>query len=221
MYWLLSYPRSGNTFVRYCVEYLSKHPTVDWPAICERVGGMGVDMSKPVIMFKSHTYNPKNHDIEGCDGLIFIIRDYKEVIVRHNKEGDRKFATVLDRFMAETVGVGNTTGADYIAALQAYDQRKNKKMIVYYEDLITNTKGVVTDIAKFMNLDNEYLKEFVNNIDKHKKLALTSYHSRSHTGGKDIKYHQKSIGPDVLLKMTNHLKAKYPDLFDKYLRRYE
>lgn len=28
--WLLSYPRSGNTWTRYCIEYLTKRPTGEY-----------------------------------------------------------------------------------------------------------------------------------------------------------------------------------------------
>lgn len=220
MYWLVSYPRSGNTFVRYCVEYISKQPTVDWPAICERVADMNVNLSADPIMFKSHRYTGTNVGIEAPSKMIALVRDYKECIPRHFKE-QSKFKNLFDMFVAETVGTKNETGADYISILQAYEERKGPKYLLHYEDLILKPKETIKNLAKFLELENKYLDEVLNNYEKHRGMGLKSYHARSFTKGNDIKFHQKSIDKNTLQKMTTYLRQTYPQLFKTYLRRYQ
>lgn len=221
MFWLLSYPRSGNTFVRYCVEYISKRPSVDHPSIGKKFPELGVDLSAPVIMFKSHRWKPDNMGLEGADGLIALVRDYKECIPRHYKENPKHKKDLFNMFVSEVKGIDNETGADYISVLQAYDQRIGPKHFIYYEDLILKPRQTIIKLAEFIGFKNDHLEDLLNNYDKHQKFGIKAYHAKSHSLGKDIKFHQKQLDKNILNKMTAHLKKVHPDLFQKYLTRYE
>ncbi|MBY0110246.1 MAG: hypothetical protein K2X90_03995 [Candidatus Babeliaceae bacterium] len=89
---LLSYPRSGNTWMRYCIEVLTQRPTASFNlnpkiqalpigCICE----YPLNFKKPPVWkihgkyelnFAGYRHNPKK------DLLIFLIRNPKEAIIR-------------------------------------------------------------------------------------------------------------------------------------------
>lgn len=93
---LLSYPRSGNTWSRYCIEYLTKRPTgeAEYLFPINRYNKfmnnpinnnfeLGVDYNRAPII-KLHEYTPKYEEKKyGGKYLILILRNYKECILRH------------------------------------------------------------------------------------------------------------------------------------------
>lgn len=223
-YWLISYPRSGNTFVRYILEYLSKRPTKDEPKISQNMPHMGVNQDAPMIAWKSHIYNADHFDVNLSDGMILIIRDYREVIARHYKQDHRMINENIfyNHFIRETGGYKNlfdANGADYISCLQAYDMRTAPKLLIYYEDLINNPVNSIRKIGNFTKQDQKSIDDFCNNINFHKTKSVNNY-PISHTRGQNTKFHQKRLSKNILDKMTNSLKTRYPDLFEKYLSRY-
>lgn len=220
--YILSYPRSGNTWVRYIVEFLSKKPTKGYDNRIDSSPGskvsIGVDLKAEPIAYKSHKIGYK----EG-DKIIFILRDYKEAISRHAKGGNL-FNTIEKRkghFIQQTEGKTNRD-VDYIDVLESYDSWKDEdKLLIYYEDLMLNPKAEILRIIDFMGLKDTYVKEFFDNYKKHKSNSISAYKPGSHTKGDNLKFHSSSF-PDTYLEfMTNHLKNNHRKLFDKYLKRYE
>ena len=80
-YLLLSYPRSGNTWIRYFIEHVSERPTIgykenyknfDSPLLCKKY--------HDPIAIKRHGLikDPVEHD-----GLILVLRNPKECLLRH------------------------------------------------------------------------------------------------------------------------------------------
>ena len=72
---LLSFPRSGNSWLRYCIESLSNQKTQGLGGRPHDIG-RGIipelrDSSKP-ILYKRHTTD----EINTNDRLIFLIRNY-------------------------------------------------------------------------------------------------------------------------------------------------
>jgi hypothetical protein len=53
--WLLSYPRSGNTWIRYCLEFFTERPTLASSFVDEKnepldwLAGLNIDFNKPPI----------------------------------------------------------------------------------------------------------------------------------------------------------------------------
>src|SRR3989304_1536731 len=97
---LLSFPRSGNTWVRYIFEFITKQPTSQGIVNDCQDGilkedclslklNLGVDISKKCILIKRHradfTWDSWTKD--NCK-LLFLLRDYKEAIIRHNYNKD-------------------------------------------------------------------------------------------------------------------------------------
>ena len=117
---LLSYPRSGNTWLRYCIEFLSKKPTaipgsknLGGNSICEVIPNMGVDIKAHPICGKSHN----TLDLNKKHKVIVLVRDYKEAIVRHYKMLAKDTCAIKKQFLLATTGKSRS-GVDYIKILE-------------------------------------------------------------------------------------------------------
>lgn len=216
---LLSYPRSGNTWIRYCVECVSKKPTVypeghesDIP-IGARVS-LNVNLNDDPILFKSHNISSLKDD-----NLILVIRDYKEAIKRHYLE--QKELSLMPFFYSQAKGLSNKE-VDYVKNIIQFDNYENNKLLVYYEDLIKFPEVILNNIFKFLDInDASNINDFFENFSFHKENGIKSYHAKSFTKGdvNKLKYHQ--INDNNANKMTLYLKDKFPKIFDIYLKKYE
>lgn len=181
---LLSYPRSGNHWVRFIAEWLSGQPTLgccdnpfDVPICKNRIPGNAlshVNKSATPILVKSHRVEDY-----AFSGLLLILRDPKECIVRHEQafteEGCMK----------------------YMRLVTFYVQYVEKKHIVYYEDLLNNPEQTVMAIAEFLDIQNA--KERVGKfMEQHEELANASRNAKGRdwkgvASYNDTKFHQKNM----------------------------
>jgi hypothetical protein len=209
---LLSYPRSGNSFLRYSVEQCTGKSTLAYvrPQILEK-GGIdtlvAMGMSKMDAKSMSDTTNPevileKTHEIFPGDELVFnkqtqgrlivLLRDFKESIGRH-------VTGHTDRLNAEI--------PKYKAILDFYDSYDGDKMVVYYEDLITRTNDELKTILDFIGEYNEEKSSnFIDNIIEHRKTSIGLYQNfhKSFTHGNYIPNHHVSQFASVELEYMNN-----------------
>jgi len=200
--YIISYPRSGNTLFRAILEYHSKQPTdgtCDNPKHKNR-------LMKPIIYktrtnfiaYKSHIWDV----VKPEDKIYFIIRDYKECIIRHNQK-HRGISFAL--FKKQTLGLNN----DYMALLNSYHLHPGKKHIIYYEDLI---KGNLKELSYLLKSEHDF------NIVR--QIGLNAY-PESETRGRIIHHHVEKLTPKEQIQWDNHLKKNYPELYTEYLERYD
>lgn len=212
---LLSYPRSGNHLVRFFIELLSEKPTI---------GMKNVRGDNPIfknkfekqIPFNIKDYNEeecyhKFHHVEQMEpgdivtDLIFIIREPKEVLLRHNnnfinlKSYERYWSLI-----------------DYFQSCEA------KKIVLFYEDIITNKANFVNQLYDYLGLDNEEKKKYVlDNIDELFDLSLNGIHrvwGGNHSNGK-INFYYPQIPSFIKENFDNHINEKYHkyvELCEKY-----
>ena len=220
---LLSYPRSGSTWLRYCIEFLSKKPTGfinsdnlgDAP-IYKKIPSIGVvDEDEFSIIIKSH--NPDFKPTADFD-LIVLVRDYKEAIPRHHKAKIK--SELFEMFSSDTVGSKNES-VDYLKVIERYDCYEGNKILIYYEDLMTYPKPNILKVKDFLKIDDKYVNVFFQNYLFHKRQGIKAYHSFSMTKGNDLKFHQNKINKQTLANMTNLLKERNNDIFNNYLKRSE
>jgi len=150
-----------------------------------------------------------------------LVRDYKEAIARHYKMIKSR-VELRKIFLNETAGKSRN-GVDYIKILEFYDELEDdKRLLIYYEDLIINPQKSIVDTIDFLNVDHTYVDDFFKNYKFHQAQGVMSYHDTSYTGGQArLKKHQSAL-PDALLNsVTNSIKARHGHIFSKYLKRYE
>jgi len=125
---LLSYPRSGNTWLRYCIEFLTERPTFGY--IKKIRNGTHIDtpffkeyLTNEPIALKRHEWDEDEaRSKRAYRKIILLIRNYKEVMLR---DGHRMY-------MFEDLKILHTIKNNYISLLQKYHSHDGEKAIVYY-----------------------------------------------------------------------------------------
>ncbi len=221
--YLLSYPRSGNTWMRYCIEFLTKRPTIWFETEFDGITleniplgysfDLGTDFSKLPI-WKVHNPDVLLCNLEDTEQmLIVLVRNYKEAIARHmgGALNVAKINTQQNRW--------------YFEALQLYEAwNPKKRLLLYYEDLITNPRKVFTELINFLHEELSLLDEFMANYDRHKKdsIAYYSFHSSpSVTQGNHVIAHSLKTSKAERIRIDSFVKARYPIIWEKYLKRYQ
>ena len=221
---LLSYPRSGSTWVRYIIEQISGRPTSGCPGSggdppLERRFKTGrVNLDLEPIIYKYHRFD--HAKMQPVGKLLVIVRDYREAILRHALQDNvHNHAKLCEYFFKRTQGWGNYMD-DYVGVLLWYDMWRDKKMLVYYEDLITQPKEAIQDIGHFLNVKSVFVDKFIKDLNYHRELSLNKYPDGAKSKGKGIRYHSKQASADLLKFMDNSIAERHPLLTDRYLRRY-
>jgi len=217
--WLLSYPRSGSNWLKYCIEALTNFEVstlIDCKKITEDI----------ILKDHGHVSNFWNNYSE-FDTIILIVRNYKECITRHIDITN--YDELKKEFQNKTPIQSGIDDTDFIMLLDLYDKSKGPKILIYYEDFILNPKKELEKILKFLLNLNAHIKislnDFLINFNSHKEKSIQYYRnnfSASITRGDKDKlfYHSKKINIEDRKKLDNFLQHEYPDLFKKYLQRY-
>ncbi len=220
--YLLSFPRSGNTWLRYCIELLTERPTAEYApdhSVANGthlplgyLAGHHVDLSKvPVwkvhhmyhLDFGGYYYNPKR------DSLLFLLRNPKEAIARQSEtkeQNDSEIQLVNLKW--------------YFNDLGFFDAWYGKKLLVYYEDLIKNPRMVLTQVLLFLGESDNRLEDFFQKFEQHKIKALGLYDllGGSKSKGNDLLYHSQKMSSDERKNFDTWIIENYPLLWKKYLK---
>jgi FkbM family methyltransferase len=228
---LLSYPRSGSTWLRYCIEFLTKRLTIGYvnPGVSMENGlgklvDIGVDCTKSPILYKrhGHTPNEKSSWDMDHDKLILLVRNYKECMVRHLSGSTSDLDASL---YSQTQGYRDGS-LDYIGCLQIYEEWRGTKIRLYYEDLIRDPEPQLVRVLQLLNVDDTYLPELMKNLDFHKKQSVKIYageeghvsYTKGHTDS--LLFHSRNLDEKRKRRWDQHLQDRYPDLVRKHLDRY-
>jgi len=175
---LLSYPRSGNTFTRYILEFLTGYSSL----------GYNNDLDKPLLnvnkecrIFKKHGHTLEEeryfNNLSRESKFILLLRHPYECYVRHN-------SIHLDtaNFIKDFSKKDNL----YIKNLIKFNLFMGEKKILFYEQLMTDHESYVQECSSFLNTDQSRVSEFLENYDFHKAQGIKKYTPKSRSlGSKD------------------------------------
>lgn len=214
---LLSYPRSGNSLIKY---FLKRSLLIDTVHDCryqkayknnKNISNEWVKNQNDIgnTLYKEHYAKYCKNFSEEEDSLILILRNYKECIVRHNKQSALNNQKVREENCKK-----------YLSNIGFYDKWGGKKVVLYYEDLIYNFKKHYRKILKIVDVNKEKHEEMFNNLEEHKKLCLKQYDKvcGSQSLGTKKFYHSKNISSYLKLEFDSYIKRN--KLHTKYLSRY-
>jgi len=206
--YIVSYPRSGNHWMRFIVEFLTGRPTLgcksseyyDIPIYkTEFKNGMCpikiIDEGNPIAR-KIHGVNGINDD----NMIVVVVRDYKECITRHN-------GFVSENYINE-----------YYNIIDFYDKHKGNKLLVKYEDLINNNTKVADDVYKFFDCeDRNRLNDFKENLDKYRHMNKNVNGRRwlGSISGDDLDFHKNSFKSNFS-EFDRYIDENYLELKNKY-----
>lgn len=208
---LLSYPRSGNTWLRYCIEHITVKSTIGYDneesAIFDRSRLVSHYVQTEPILIKRHFPEP-------CDRLILLVRDYKEAIIRHENEAERPSS---DHVLYSGI-------SHYIQLLDFYDKFEGEKLLIYYEDLIKNPREIIEGALVFLKetTHRQRVNEFFDFLQYHKNTCVNIYstHATSYTRGEQEKFHSRFLSARKKQKWDEIAKNNNIEIFNKYLSRY-
>jgi hypothetical protein len=220
---LLSYPRSGNTFTRYCIESLTKRPTsnnlkkndqIFLSYFQKHFPDLMTDGSKPIVI-KSHGILEKELSKYTNHGLILLLRNYKEALVRHQIDPKNSHPlTISDDLFCPS----------YTRCIHNFcNWPNNNKLVIYYEDCIDNPELFIRQIVNFFQSDQNIANEFLASLDHHRERVLKLYDKveGSKSQGKATNYHRKQLPKRQKLSLDRNIIRNTPKEFVKeYLIRY-
>jgi len=187
---MLCYPRSGSHWVRYIIEYLTSWSTGN----------------------RIRT-NPLSK-------LVFIIRNYKESVVKHIMIDH---AASKDSFNRIKEGLKSM----YLPPLQVYDECQMDKLFIEYENLTDDDTLRIEckRICDFFDVEksDQIINRFMDNIEQLREQSKILYRriGPTETDGKTNIFHSRVITYEQRKELENICKEYDEKLYDKYLKKYE
>lgn len=218
-YSMLSLPRTGSNWVRYWFEYFSSENTSERNVLVEtnHWGEQRTEKTNATL-YKRHKLSKEDIMNREIQKIVLVLRDYRECFVRHCR--GRTFEKKIGRM------------TDFTDNLYVYDSFPGEKMIMYYEDFVSDPKTYMKEFLDFVDVKNEW-----DDIDvaEHRDISVKLYESGgsdkvgsktrgapSLTKGKaDFKFHQKILDDETKLLLEQWFKAEHSEIHDKYLGRYK
>ena len=216
---LLSLPRTGSNWVRYWFEYFSNENTSERNILVE-TNHWGQERTEKTnaTLYKRHKLSEKDIEQRDIKKLVCVLRDYRECFVRHCR--GRTFDKKVSRM------------SDFTDNLYVYDAFQGDKMIMYYEDFVSDPATYMKQFLDFLEVRNEW-----GDIDvkEHRDISVKLYESGgsnkvgsktrgapSLTKGKaNFKFHQSEMDQETKEQLENWFIKEHPHLHEKYLERYK
>ena len=204
--YLVSYPRSGANWLRYCLEAIVQLPTLGVDpfdpqtpldlsveeALNSVVGGtLGfTSEGSDILLQHSHRWERAAERVD----IVMIVRNYKESILRDFRGvvgHDSVVREVAQRnsldILCSDGGIGTPKdGWGWGDLLRRYTAYTGRKHLVYYEDLKLNPENTLRELLEFLNagelspapidIDKE-LNEFITHIAHHNKVSIALYNN--------------------------------------------
>lgn len=216
---LLSYPRSGNTWMRYVLEFTTGRPSFHRFNLKDNMNrplawlaGFDIDISKaPIEKIHSKKELGKTKGNSQTDYLILIVRNPKEALSRHG--GQITLPVLLGQ-----ESKGNADPRIYFNNIALYNSwNPARRLLIYYEDMIVYPRETFQKILAFLNEPFDKLDEFMAHFEEHKQKAITIY-KVSESEGNDLLYHSKMISPEHRKQIDAWIQELYPTIWQHYLQ---
>lgn len=221
--WLLSFPRSGNTWIRYCLEVLTQRLTFDLgrPKLPTSLplslqGTSSLDQDKDFV-YKAHfiqemQLEEKKHP---DDRLILLLRNPREIFLR------QRGSLPKEEDFTDSYKWYEITFSKYFDLISVYEKwDSEKRLLLYYEDLIENPRKELEKLLGFLKEDLN-LDSFIESFEEHQKTGLKLY--SFHGGSKssiEKNYYSQQIDQQAQKEFDSLVEKYSPDLYQRYLQEH-
>ena len=169
---IVSYPRSGNTWLRFLLGTLLYGEKVDWLNIERIIPDIYINSNKDLLkinrprILKSHQLYDKRYN-----KVIYLVRDVRDVAISFyyfRLKTDSKFIKSFDEFILyfaeEKLATFGTWGENVQSWLDNKDKVKNGFFLMKYEDLMCDTYKEILKILEFLKIKKtqKKVKEAIN-----------------------------------------------------------
>jgi len=210
---LVSYSRSGTNWIRYFVEATTGKPT---PGQSRLVEGGDYYIDRAHAGF---------YRIDKYEKLVLILRNYKECIIRHHgiESIRNNYKSVKDFLKDDSV---SQPANWYTKNIEAFDNFEKDKLLIYYEDLLTDPATNFQKLGEFLGIDSHETSSFITNIAEHKNKSIKAYTKGVHISetqgdATKIDFHSRKLSQSEVEEIDTFFKSHNRELFDNYLKRYE
>lgn len=222
-HFFMTFPRSGTNLTNCYIQALTGKPIAFFThkgtnTALNRLN-MVLDYSKTTLYREHHGHLLAPWNKNG-NKLLFVLRNYKESI--HRKTNLKNAKDFRDVFTDDGPVLWQ-----YINNIRIFHHWDvNNRLLIYYEDLISDPMNEVKKILKFFDepipiyLTNEFLHDVA-------MKALNSYHEQhidsggSHSKGQDLEYHTKQLPVKCIKAIDHFMETHFPVLWQNYLKRYK
>lgn len=215
--YLLSYPRSGNTFTRYILEQVTHYDSRGYRTEMDKKSVSNITAVSNGIIIKRHGHvaNDKKDVLAPHRNkkLLFLVRNPIECFIRHDKY--RAFGTIKNNLQDDAVRY-------FFENLDTYQNFIGDKKIVYYEDMILDLEGYIETIINFVDNPKIQVKEFMDNQEQHKQNGIKFYNQSaiSMTRGESIIHHSAEISANERTLFWKNFMNRVSDdnkyIFERY-----
>lgn len=237
--YLLSYPRSGNTLVRYIFEFIVGRPTMELRShhdllniyLAQTLKELKIDRyARP--LWKVHRNRfitaQKFYDPDRTR-LVFLLRNYKEIAFRYSQFRDFPLFDSNDNLIEENLKKAFSIWDDddtrelYFKNIEFFDQCDDaKRLLIYYEDLINYPFEVIDRITNFFDGFSERALDLKQNYAYYQNRIHNFYneHELALSQNDDVRYYSKQISFNKCVMIDEWVKKNHFDLWP-YIRHYE
>ena len=166
MIYLVSYQHSGNTWFRYCIEYLTMKPTHGHQkfSISERNNNfLDIDIKAKPIAIKRHELI--KNEIKNNDTFVLILR-HPSSCIKVGQDVNKEFLK-------------------YYKLITEYEKFKGIKHIFYYKDLFDLSFLSNIQILDLKIIFDRFYKLYVN-FEYHKENCISIYDNERHEIGANL-----------------------------------
>lgn len=196
MIYLVSYPHSGNTWVRYCFEFLTQLPTHGHRkfSISERDKNfLNVDLDKDPILIKRHTLE----DITEKDVFVLLLRDPSECI-KSFQDVNKEFLQYYSLIKGFELHRGPFTTGDLI-------KQDGPGAVLYYKWIFD--RHYLTDVIKYYDffsdkVEKDRLELLYRDWDYHLERCRSIYNNKTDKEGADLSEISQILLDHELIKNT-------------------
>jgi hypothetical protein len=179
---LVSYPKSGNTWMRYILSYLIKSTAVELndKDINQIIPDVYID--KEIIDKKKSNRFIKSHDLffEDYPKIIYIYRDYRDVLVSyyHFCKSLGQYNESLSTFIKSPIVLRHGSWVQHLEKVFSKQEKHPEKIhLIKYENALINFDEEILKLMRFLKIEP-------NKIDLEKLKKLTSFEKLKTTENK-------------------------------------
>ena len=157
---LVSYPRSGNTWLRFVLGSYLSDQKVDWLNLEHVFPDMYRCTEKFLKKLPDPRYIKSHHPYDRrFNKVIYVVRDPRDVVISyyywHVKfyyfdDTQENFDKFFDDFITGRIRDFSTWSYNIESWVHNCSDNKEKFILVRYEDLKSNTREVIVEILKFL-----------------------------------------------------------------------
>ena len=187
MNYLVSYNHSGNTWVRYCVEYVTKLPTHGYRkfSISERHQNfLDIDVDAEPVLIKRHEII--SGEILKNDTFILLLRDPSKCI-KSDQDVHKEFLR-------------------YYSLIKYYEAHEGPKIICWYDEILFSywIRNFLKHCDVGIDIDQKKLDNLLETWDHHQKMCKGIYNNPIKKEGADLSVIPKILLEHELIKNTGY-----------------